>query len=38
MGLGLNNVVLVDTDSAGRMVPEKLDAAIQKSKDEVMTN
>ena len=35
MGLGLDNVVFVKTDSVGRMIPVELDIAIQESKSKV---
>ena len=33
-GLGMDNVVKVATDSAGRMIPAELEKAVQKSLDE----
>ena len=34
MGIGLDNVVYVETDDLGGMIPERLEEAIQKTLDE----
>ena len=34
MGIGLDNVVYVETDDLGGMIPERLQEAIQKTLDE----
>ena len=34
MGLGTDNVIKIKTDSAGRMIPEELDLAINKTLEE----
>lgn len=35
LGLGTDNVVVVPTDSQGRMLPDKLEEAVLKAKSEV---
>ena len=34
MGLGTDNVIKIKTDSAGRMIPEELELAINKTLEE----
>ena len=34
MGLGTDNVIKIRTDSAGRMIPEELELAINKTLEE----
>ena len=34
MGIGLDNVIYVETDDLGGMIPERLQEAIQKTLDE----
>ena len=35
MGLGMDNMVRVKTDSVGRMIPEELDKEIKQAKSQV---
>ena len=35
MGLGMDNMVRVETDSVGRMIPEELDKEIKQAKSQV---